>query len=66
MTDKSTSTVVAALLYLYVVGKFEIEDEAADAAAAFGQLPGWGRWGGAGIQVNKKKNNKLRYVWIMR
>ena len=45
-----------------LLGKFEIEDEAADAAAAFGQLPGWGKWGGAGIQINKKKNNKLRYA----
>lgn len=43
-----------------ITGKFEIEDEAAEAAADLGKLPGWGSWGGAGIQANKRINKNKR------
>jgi len=40
---------------LFVVGKLVEEEETADAAAALNVLPGWGKWGGAGIVAKGKK-----------
>ena len=40
---------------IMLTGKFDDEDEAADAEAALNKLPGWGRWAGAGIDDKPKR-----------